>query len=118
MTVTCGALIALMVGTSSTWAGKHGVVSQTPLTEASQELDTPYADQLNQLRTELTAKVPQNDQANADTLNEFWPAARWTPSSRNTSSCSRLRLKGWQNSPRREKRRRRWSKRCWRTPAS
>jgi formylglycine-generating enzyme required for sulfatase activity len=46
-------------------------VPQTPLTEAGQKLEMRYADQLNQLRTELTARVPQNDQAKADTLNEF-----------------------------------------------
>jgi len=30
-----------------------------------------YTGMLNQLRTELTAKMPQNDQAKADTLNKF-----------------------------------------------
>ncbi len=44
---------------------------QTPLTEAGQKLETRYADQLERLRAELTAKIPQNDQAKADTLNEF-----------------------------------------------
>jgi hypothetical protein len=71
MTVTSGALIALMIGTSSTLVGMQGAAPQTPLTEAGQEPDPPYADQLKQLRTELTAKVPHNDQANAATLNKF-----------------------------------------------
>ncbi len=71
MTVIGGALIALMIGTSSTWVDGQGAVPQKPLTEAGQKPDTPYADQLNQLRTELTAKVPQSDQASADTLSEF-----------------------------------------------
>ena len=71
MTVICGALIALAIGTSSVWAAKQKAVPQTPLTEAGQKLETRFADQLNQLRTELTAKVPQNDQAKADTLNKF-----------------------------------------------
>ena len=96
ITVICGALIALAIGTSSVWAQK--AVPQTPLTEAGQKLETRYADQLERLRTELTAKVPQNDQ--------------------NMSSCSKPRLKAWQSSPSREKSKRRWSRRCWRTPIS
>ncbi|HUT12255.1 MAG TPA: SUMF1/EgtB/PvdO family nonheme iron enzyme [Thermoguttaceae bacterium] len=71
MTVICGALIALAIGTSSVWAATQEAVPQTPLTEAGQKLETRYADQLERLRTELTAKVPQNDQAKADTLNKF-----------------------------------------------
>jgi len=71
MTVICGALIALAIGTSSVWAARQEAVPQTPLTEAGQKLETRFADQLKRLRTELTAKVPQNDQAKADTLNKF-----------------------------------------------
>ena len=71
MTVICGALIALAFGTSSAWAARQKAVPQTPLTEAGQKLETRYADQLKRLRAELTAKVPQNDQAKADTLNRF-----------------------------------------------
>ena len=68
---TCGVLIALMIGTSSVWAAKPKAVPQTPLTEAGQKLKTRYADQLKRLRTELTARVPQQDQAKADALNAF-----------------------------------------------
>jgi formylglycine-generating enzyme required for sulfatase activity len=71
ITVICGALIALAIGTSSVWAVTPKAVPQTPLTEAGQKLEARYTDQLNQLRTELAAKVPQNDQEKADTLNEF-----------------------------------------------
>ncbi len=71
MTVFCGALIALAIGTSSVWAAKPNAVPQTPLTEVGQKIETRYADQLDQLRTELTAKIPRNDQAKADTLNQF-----------------------------------------------
>ena len=71
MAVICGVLITLAIGTSSVWAAGQEAVPQTPLTEAGQKLETRYADQLNQLRTELTAKVPQNEQAKADTLNKF-----------------------------------------------
>ena len=39
--------------------------------EAGSDLLERYTGMLNQLRTELTAKVPQNDQAKADTLNKF-----------------------------------------------
>jgi hypothetical protein len=71
MTVICGALIALAIGISSVWAAKPKVVPQTPLTEVGQKIETRYAEQLERLRTELTAKIPQNDQAKANTLNEF-----------------------------------------------
>jgi len=43
----------------------------TEVPDTGQKLETRYADQLKRLRTELTAKVPQNDQAKADTLNKF-----------------------------------------------
>jgi len=69
--VICGALIALAIGTSSVWAAQTKAVPQTPLTEAGQKLETRYADQLEGLRIELTAKLPQNDQAKADTLSKF-----------------------------------------------
>ncbi len=71
MKVICGALISLAIGTSSVWAAKPKAVPQTPLTEAGQKLETRYAEQLKRLRTELTATVPQNDQATADTLNQL-----------------------------------------------
>ena len=65
------ALIAMVIATSSAWAAKKKAASQTPLTEAGRQLAARYADQLDQLRTELTAKLPQADQAKADTLNKF-----------------------------------------------
>jgi len=70
MTVICGALIAMAIETSSVWAAQTEA-ADTPLTEAGRKLEARYADQLERLRTELTAKVPQNDQAKADTLNKF-----------------------------------------------
>jgi formylglycine-generating enzyme required for sulfatase activity len=69
MIVICGALIALAIGTSSVWAQQ--AVPQTPLTEAGQKLETQYADQLERLRSELTAKIPQHDLAKGDALNRF-----------------------------------------------
>jgi len=71
MAVICGALIALTIGTSSVWAEKQEAAPQTPLTEAGRKLETRYADQLQRLRTELTARIPQKDQAKADALNAF-----------------------------------------------
>lgn len=71
MTVICGALIALTIGTSSAWAARQKAVPQTPLTEAGQKLETRYADQLKKLRTELNAKLPQNDPAEEDALSKF-----------------------------------------------
>lgn len=71
MTVICGALIAVAIGTSSVWANRQEEVPQTPLTEIGKKLETQYADQLERLRTELTAKIPRNDQAKGDTLKKF-----------------------------------------------
>jgi hypothetical protein len=62
ITVICGALFALAIGTSSVWAVNPKGATQTPLTEAGQKLEARYTAQLNQLRTELAAKIPQNDQ--------------------------------------------------------
>ncbi|MGZ0172864.1 MAG: SUMF1/EgtB/PvdO family nonheme iron enzyme [Planctomycetales bacterium] len=71
MKVICGALIALAIGTSSVWAAKPNAVPQTPITEVGQKLETRYADQLARLRVELTARIPTDNHANADVLNEF-----------------------------------------------
>lgn len=70
-TVICGSLIALAIGTSTVWAAKPNTDSQTPLSEVGQKLEARYAGQLDQLRAELTAKLPQRDQATGDTLDEF-----------------------------------------------
>jgi len=71
MTVVCGALIAIAIGASSVWAAPTEAESEVPLTEAGQKLEARYADLLDQLQTELAAKIPAEDQANADTLNKF-----------------------------------------------
>jgi hypothetical protein len=71
ITIVCGALIALAIGTSSVWAAEPKAAAQTHLTEAGQKLEKRYADQFNQLRTELTAKIPQNGQAKGDRLSTF-----------------------------------------------
>ncbi|MFP6873414.1 MAG: hypothetical protein VCA55_07860, partial [Verrucomicrobiales bacterium] len=60
-----------MIGISNDWAAGQKAVPQTPLTEAGQKLETRYGDQLNKLRTELTAKIPKNDQAKGERLNRF-----------------------------------------------
>jgi formylglycine-generating enzyme required for sulfatase activity len=60
----CGAMIAFAIGTSSIWA-------QTPLTEAGRSFETRYAEQLESLRIELTAKLPKIDQAKAEEISEF-----------------------------------------------
>ena len=71
MTVILGALIALAMGTSSVWSAGQEAVPQTPLTQAGLKLETRYTDQLKGLRTELAAKVPQNDPANAGAVSKF-----------------------------------------------
>jgi len=67
----CGALIAVVLGISSVWAARREAALQTPLTEAGQQLEKRYADRLERLRSELTAKIPRADQAKADTLEKF-----------------------------------------------
>jgi formylglycine-generating enzyme required for sulfatase activity len=71
MTVVCWSLLALVMGTSNNWAAKPAAVPPTPLTEIGQKLLTRYDDQLQQLRTELTAQLPSKDQAQGDTLDRF-----------------------------------------------
>ncbi len=71
MSVICGTLITLAIGTSTIWAAKKNAETQTPLTGVGQKLEARYAGQLKRLRTELTAKIPQSGQAKGDTLNKF-----------------------------------------------
>jgi len=71
MAVNCAALIVLMIGTCSLQAAKQPAVSQRPLTGAGRRLETQYAEQLKQLRTRLTAGIPQNDQARGESLKQF-----------------------------------------------
>jgi len=71
ITIICGALIALVIGNSCVWATTSETEPQTPLNEIGQDLETRYADQLESLRAELTAAVPQADQAEGDTLHNF-----------------------------------------------
>jgi len=68
ITIICGALIALVIGASSVWAAASETNPQTQLNEIGQELETRYTDQLETLRAELTAIVPQADQAEGDAL--------------------------------------------------
>ena len=67
----CGALIAIAIVTSDASAAKPDATPQTPLTATGQKLKSQYAEQLDKFRTELTAKLPKNDQANAKNLDKF-----------------------------------------------
>ncbi|MBM3846334.1 MAG: hypothetical protein FJ405_08615, partial [Verrucomicrobia bacterium] len=69
MTVIFAALIALAIGTSSVWGQQ--AVSPVPLTEVGKKLEGQYVAQLDQLRTELAAKILPKDEATDDTLNKF-----------------------------------------------
>jgi len=60
-TAICVAMIAMAIGISSVCAAKQEAPPETPLTEAGQGLQERHTGMLNQLRTELTAKVPQPD---------------------------------------------------------
>ncbi|NNE92772.1 MAG: SUMF1/EgtB/PvdO family nonheme iron enzyme [Verrucomicrobiales bacterium] len=44
---------------------------QPPLTDAGKKLEAQYADQFEKLRTELTAKIPKQGQANGEKLDQF-----------------------------------------------
>jgi formylglycine-generating enzyme required for sulfatase activity len=65
-----GALIALVMGTASVWAAAEET-PETPLTAVGAKLEAKYAEQLDQLHSELTAKIPQADQAKPATLDKF-----------------------------------------------
>ena len=71
MTSICAVLIAIAVGIPNVQSAQKQAVPETQLTEIGRKLEKRYADQLSELRTELTAKIPKKDQANADTLNRF-----------------------------------------------
>ena len=58
MTVICGALIVLAIGTSSIWSADSGAVPQTPLTEAGKKLQERYAGMLSELRAKIAKSVP------------------------------------------------------------
>lgn len=70
-TVICATLIALAIGASSVQAAKPESVPQTPLNGVGQKLEARYAGLLERLRAELTARIPQNGQAQGVSLNEF-----------------------------------------------
>jgi hypothetical protein len=64
-----GAMVALVIGNSSVSAADNA--PDAPLTEVGQKIEKRYADQLDQLRSELAAKIPKEDQAKGDALNQF-----------------------------------------------
>ncbi|NNM30700.1 MAG: hypothetical protein HKO57_14360, partial [Akkermansiaceae bacterium] len=70
MTGMCMAMIAMAMGASIASAAKKAA-PETPLTGPGQKLETRYAGELEKLRAELTARVPQNDKAKAEALNKF-----------------------------------------------
>lgn len=65
-----GALITLAMGVSAVSAARQDS-PQAPLSPAGAKLEARYADQLDQLRTELTAQLPPSDQANAAAVEKF-----------------------------------------------
>ena len=65
-----GVLIALAMGTSFVWSARQEE-AEASLAEAGLKLEARYADQLDQLRVELTAKLPHRDQVQADALDKF-----------------------------------------------
>jgi hypothetical protein len=64
VTGICGAMIAMVIGTSSVWAAKvpHVETPQAELTAAGQKLAARYADQLKALQAEITAALPKLDE--------------------------------------------------------
>jgi len=70
MTLPGQALVALMLAVSTAWAAGQEA-AETPLSKTGQKLQQRYADQLEQLRTEIEAKAPNEDQASAEALDRF-----------------------------------------------
>jgi len=65
-------LFAPAIGTAGAWASNGAELTvRAELTAIERDDEARYSDQLNQLRAELTAEVPEDDQASAATLNEF-----------------------------------------------
>lgn len=67
----CVGVMVFGMWSSEGWSAQKKVPTVIPLSEIGQKLETRYAKQLNQLRTELTTKIPKKDQTNADALNQF-----------------------------------------------
>ena len=67
----CHALLVITIGAPCAWAAPQDSVPQTPLTEAGQKLKLRYAEQFDALRSELAAKIPPEEQAKGNSLNQF-----------------------------------------------
>jgi len=67
----CWALIGLFAVQSSLHAAKPTSAPQMPLTEAGLKLQSRYAERLQGLRSELTARTPQHARAKGDVLKQF-----------------------------------------------
>ena len=65
-----GTLSVLAIGNQVVWAA----MPQAPLAEVGRQLEARYADQLKRLRIELADKLPPQDQAKADSLDQFLAA--------------------------------------------
>ena len=64
-----GALVALTYGSGDLWA--QPPVTPAPLSEVGRTLEARYAEQLQTLRAELAATIPQNGQATPDAIEKL-----------------------------------------------
>jgi formylglycine-generating enzyme required for sulfatase activity len=69
--IICGSLIALTIGTPNILLAQAKPAQETSLTDAGQKLQTQYASELEKLRNQLAAKLPQADQAKSGKLSQF-----------------------------------------------
>lgn len=66
-----GALISFGLGFAGLSEAKQNTPSDIPLTPVGQKFETKYADQLDKLRVELSASIPEESKAKGRTLNAF-----------------------------------------------
>lgn len=71
MIVIHATLIALAVGTPSAWAGGHRAALPGPSIGVELALQSRYTDQLERLRAELIAQIPQSGPAGAEGLEQL-----------------------------------------------
>ena len=69
-TMICGLVFTISAETNNTCAAPPNIES-TQLTQTGKKLAKQYADQLEILRTRLTAQVPPSEQTSTEQVNKF-----------------------------------------------
>ena len=66
-----GTLISFGLGFAGLSEAKQNTPPDIPLTPVGQKFETKYADQLDKLRVELSASIPEESKAKGRALNAF-----------------------------------------------